>query len=281
MFTGRASTVASVNGWALSIDYGESNTSLVSSTSKQLHNVHWIRFLSWNKYPLHIFTSWYFTFASVRKALGSIPTNHSSSYLSMISSLLQWLPMGLRIVLSEHFLVAETEKAGSTRDAPKPSHCAWQRCILTTNDRCAGALSYKRNQLFLANHENVYATRKPAFLSMPPYHKLLRAIVTSLKKIRVAKYKTICSRFVLQSIFSTATNKHYAGTNSRHLITTRPNMTELIAVFNYILRMCWITIFVFQQVVGESRGDSRSNFQEEIENVSQARLPITLLGTYK
>jgi hypothetical protein len=125
-------------------------------------------------------------FANDRKAFGSIPVNHLSTSLSVLSSLLQRLPW--RFVLSEYFLVKEGRKKsgvtgpGNMEHAPKPSHRAWQGIFMTTNNRCAGALSCRRNQLFHAHHEN-YVTRKPAFSSLTPYHILHQAFVTSVKEI--------------------------------------------------------------------------------------------------
>jgi hypothetical protein len=46
---------------------------------------------------------------------------------------------------------------GDVTDAPKPSRCK----VLFY--RCVGALSCRRDQLFRAQHENVFTARKPAF----------------------------------------------------------------------------------------------------------------------
>jgi hypothetical protein len=70
------------------------------------------------------------------------------------------------------------------------------RYFFTTNDRCAGALSFRRNQLCLAHHENARATRKPAFSSLPPYDTLLQTFVISLKEIFIAKRRVLFSHVV-------------------------------------------------------------------------------------
>jgi hypothetical protein len=73
---------------------------------------------------------------SVHKTFGSIPGNHSLMHLSMLLSLLQWLPRYLWIIPSEYFLVMAARKSwavmspGTMADASKPSHCAWQGTFL-------------------------------------------------------------------------------------------------------------------------------------------------------
>jgi hypothetical protein len=61
------------------------------------------------------------------------------------------------------------------------------KVFLNTRDRCAGVLACGRNELFRTHHENVYATRKPACSSLPPYHMLLQAFVMPPKEIYFKK----------------------------------------------------------------------------------------------
>jgi hypothetical protein len=79
-----------------------------------------------------------------------------------------------------------------------------------------------------SHHENIYATCKPLFSSLPamPYsspsiHNVCEGDITT-------KHKTLCSHFVLQPTFSNVTNQQSIGINNiQHLITTMPQIIEL------------------------------------------------------
>jgi hypothetical protein len=66
----------------------------------------------------------------------------------VVSSHLRWLPWGSRIVvLREHYWVTEEKKARGIWQVLQRLHMHFARSSLTTDDRCADALSRRSNQL--------------------------------------------------------------------------------------------------------------------------------------
>jgi hypothetical protein len=115
---------------------------------------------------LHIFTKqflqnsslwqWY-AFVIARKAFGSTLGNHFSISLSLFSWLSQRLPGRSRaIVFSKHTLAGRQETVGRWQVRRisrmfQSRHIVFGKLLLTTNDRCAGALSCRRSPLYRAH----------------------------------------------------------------------------------------------------------------------------------